>query len=149
MTARTKKGTAVCVSPFSFSNQTISSLLLKRRAFFFETLVKCRLHIGETQACYFYKRRKTNKGAVHTMQIWQRAYLYVRRKTGKSIPLLLVMLLLFSFVMVGLLLYRAADLAIQQARQTLLFFPRGTILRRYKGGLPCGNAPTLQTASWR
>lgn len=53
------------------------------------------------------------------MQIWQRAYLYVRRKTGKSILLLLVMLLLFSFVMVGLLLYRAADLAIQQTRQTL------------------------------
>ncbi|MCI9258420.1 hypothetical protein [Acutalibacter sp.] len=63
MTARTKKGTAVCVSPSSFSNQTISSLLLKRGAFFFETLMKCRLHIGETQACYFYKRRKTNKGA--------------------------------------------------------------------------------------
>lgn len=53
------------------------------------------------------------------MQIWQRAYLYDRRKTGKSILLLLVMLLLFSFVMVGLLLYRAADLAIQQTRQTL------------------------------
>lgn len=53
------------------------------------------------------------------MQICQRAYLYVRRKTGKSILLLLVMLLLFSFVMTGLLLYRAADLAIQQTRQTL------------------------------
>ena len=53
------------------------------------------------------------------MQIWQRAYLYVRRKTGRSILLLLVMLLLFSFVMVGLLLYRATDLAIQQTRQTL------------------------------
>lgn len=53
------------------------------------------------------------------MQIWQRAYLYVRRKTGKSILLLLVMLLLYSFVMVGLLLYRATDLAIQQTRQTL------------------------------
>ena len=53
------------------------------------------------------------------MEIWQRAYLYVRRKTGKSIPLLLVMLLLYSFVMVGLLLYRATDLAIQQTRQTL------------------------------
>lgn len=85
----------------------------------FETLVKYTLHIGETQACYFDKRHKTNKGAVYAMQIWQRAYLYVRRKTGKSIPLLLVMLLLFSFVMVGLLLYRATDLAIQQTRQTL------------------------------
>lgn len=53
------------------------------------------------------------------MQIWQRAYLYVRRKTGKSILLLLVMLLLYSFVMVGLLLYHATDLAIQQTRQTL------------------------------
>lgn len=53
------------------------------------------------------------------MQIWQRAYLYVRRKSGKSILLLLVMLLLYSFVMVGLLLYRATDLAIQQTRQTL------------------------------
>ena len=40
------------------------------------------------------------------MQIWQRAYLYVRRKAGKSILLLLVMLLLFSFVMAGLLLDR-------------------------------------------
>lgn len=53
------------------------------------------------------------------MQIWQRAYLYVRRKSGKSILLLLVMLLLFSFVMVGLSLYRTADLAIQQTRQNL------------------------------
>lgn len=85
----------------------------------FEILVKYTLHIGETQRCYFNKRDKTNKGGVYTMQIWQRAYLYVRRKTGKSILLLLVMLLLFSFVMVGLLLYRAADLAIQQTRQTL------------------------------
>ena len=53
------------------------------------------------------------------MQIWQRAYLYVRRKAGKSILLLLVMLLLFSFVMAGLLLHRTTDLAIQQARQSL------------------------------
>ena len=53
------------------------------------------------------------------MQIWQRAYLYVRRKAGRSILLLLVMLLLFSFVMVGLLLCRTTDLAIQQTRQTL------------------------------
>lgn len=53
------------------------------------------------------------------MQIWQRAYLYVRRKVGKSVLLLLVMLLLFSFVTVGLLLYRTADLAIQQTRQSL------------------------------
>lgn len=53
------------------------------------------------------------------MQVWQRAYLYVRRKTGKSVLLLLVMLLLFSFVIVGLLLYRTTDLAIQQTRQNL------------------------------
>ena len=53
------------------------------------------------------------------MQIWQRAYLYVRRKAGRSILLLLVMLLLFSFVMAGLLLYRATDLAIGQTRQSL------------------------------
>ena len=53
------------------------------------------------------------------MQTGQRAYLYVRRKAGKSILLLLVMLLLFSFVMAGLLLYSAADLAIRQARQSL------------------------------
>ena len=53
------------------------------------------------------------------MQIWQRAYLYVRRKAGKSVLLLLVMLLLFSFVMVGLLLYRTTGLAIQQTRQRL------------------------------
>lgn len=53
------------------------------------------------------------------MHIWQRAYLYVRRKAGKSVLLLLVMLLLFSFVMVGLLLYRTTDLAIQQTRQRL------------------------------
>lgn len=53
------------------------------------------------------------------MQIWQRAYLYVRRKAGRSILLLLVMLLLFSFGMVGMLLCRTTDLAIQQARQTL------------------------------
>lgn len=51
------------------------------------------------------------------MRIWQRADLYVRRKAGKSILLLLVMLLLFSFVMIGMLLHRAADLAIQQTRQ--------------------------------
>ena len=53
------------------------------------------------------------------MQIWQRAYFYVRRKAGRSILLLLVMLLLFSFVMAGLLLYRTADLAIGQIRQSL------------------------------
>lgn len=53
------------------------------------------------------------------MRIWQRAALYVRRKAGKSVLMLLVMLLLFSFVMTGMLLYRAADLAIQQTRQTL------------------------------
>lgn len=53
------------------------------------------------------------------MQIWQRAYLYVRRKAGKSILLLLVMLLLFSFVMGGLLLYHATGLAIRQARQSI------------------------------
>ena len=53
------------------------------------------------------------------MRIWQRAYLYVRRKVGKSILLLLVMLLLFSFVMIGTLLHRATDLAIEQARQNL------------------------------
>ena len=53
------------------------------------------------------------------MRIWHRAYLYVRRKAGKSILLLLVMLLLFSFVMVGLLLHRTTDLAIQQTRQNL------------------------------
>lgn len=53
------------------------------------------------------------------MQIWHRAYLYIQRKAGKSILLLLVMLLLFSFMMVGLLLYHTADLAIQQTRQNL------------------------------
>lgn len=53
------------------------------------------------------------------MRIWRRAALYVRRKAGKSVLMLLVMLLLFSFVMTGMLLYRAADLAIQQTRQTL------------------------------
>ena len=53
------------------------------------------------------------------MQIWQRAYLCVRRKAEKSILLLLVMLVLFSFVMAGLLLYRTTDLAIQQTRQSL------------------------------
>lgn len=53
------------------------------------------------------------------MQTGLRAYLYVRRKAGKSILLLLVMLLLFSFVMAGLLLYSTADLAIRQARQSL------------------------------
>ena len=53
------------------------------------------------------------------MRIWQRAYLYVRRKVGKSICLLLVMLLLFSFVMAGMLLHRTTDLAIQQTRQNL------------------------------
>lgn len=53
------------------------------------------------------------------MRIWQRAYLYVRRKAGKSILLLLVMLLLFSFVMIGMLLHHATDLAIQQTRQNL------------------------------
>ncbi|MBD5457185.1 MAG: FtsX-like permease family protein [Lachnospiraceae bacterium] len=53
------------------------------------------------------------------MRIWQRAYLYARRKAGKSILLLLVMLLLFSFVMIGMLLHRATDLAIQQTRQNL------------------------------
>lgn len=53
------------------------------------------------------------------MQIWQRSYLYVRRKAGKSILLLLVMLLLFSFAMAGLLLYRTTDLAIRQIRQNL------------------------------
>lgn len=52
------------------------------------------------------------------MQIWQRAYLYVRRKAGKSVLLLFVMLL-FSFVMAGLLLYCTTDLAIQQTRQSL------------------------------
>lgn len=53
------------------------------------------------------------------MQIWQRAYLYVRRKAGRSILLLLVMLLLFSLGMAGLLLYRTADLAIRRTRQSL------------------------------
>lgn len=53
------------------------------------------------------------------MRIWQRAYLYVRRKAGKSILLLLVMLLLFSFVMAGMLLHHGTDLAIQQVRQDL------------------------------
>lgn len=53
------------------------------------------------------------------MRIWQRTYLYVRRKAGKSILLLLVMLLLFSLVMAGLLLHRTTDLAIQQTRQSL------------------------------
>ena len=84
-----------------------------------ETLVKHTLHIGETQTCYLYLRRKTNKGVVYTMRIWQRAYFYVRRKVGKSILLLLVMLLLFSFVMIGMLLHRATDLAIEQTRQNL------------------------------
>lgn len=53
------------------------------------------------------------------MQIWKRAYLYVRRKTRKSVLLLLVMLMLFSFVTAGLLLYRTTDLAIRQTRQAL------------------------------
>lgn len=53
------------------------------------------------------------------MGIWQRTYLYVRRKAGKSILLLLVMLLRFSFVMAGLLLHHTTDLAIRQTRQNL------------------------------
>lgn len=53
------------------------------------------------------------------MKIWQRAYLYVQRKAGKSILLLLVMSLLFLLVMAGMLLYRATDLAIRRARQSL------------------------------
>ena len=53
------------------------------------------------------------------MRMGKRAVLYIRRKTGKSVLLLLVMLVLCSFVMLGLLLHHTTDAGIRQTRQSI------------------------------
>ncbi|WP_042348570.1 ABC transporter permease [Bacillus massiliigorillae] len=53
------------------------------------------------------------------MNLFERAFLYVRRKWGKSLLLFLVLLVISTFVMTGLFIQRASDIAALNLRQSL------------------------------